>query len=145
MKQNVKIFLTLPVDPDLHSLSVESVWALTTEKDFEFIIDNTPFFATSVCLNDRIVAEEREGVLWYSHTIKCSRYSLVRVVFFDISYLPIVTQSLRELGCITETLLQYKLLAASVPEPHTISLIENILNLHLENGILDYEEPILRD
>jgi hypothetical protein len=61
---DVKIALEYEGDED--EFLIETVWAIQIEENYK--IDNIPFYATSIALNDIVSAEFRNGQLYYHAT-----------------------------------------------------------------------------
>jgi hypothetical protein len=140
-----KIHIRLEKDDDGYPpAGVESVWGQPTDTPAEYVVDNVPFFARCATLGDVVqVAEDDQG-LWFVGVVRRSGNSLIRVVFFDRSLATSVSKALVDLGCSTEYLAAYGLLAVNVPPEVGLGDVQSYLNTEAGKGALDYEEPLLR-
>jgi len=125
-------------------VAVESVWATAGNGEEDFVLDNIPFFARDATLGDLVQVQAREGNRWFTSVITPSLNSLVRAVFFDPSHRARVENALQALGCSTEYLSQYTLLAINIPATTDLDGVRSRLEREARSDILDYEEPILR-
>ncbi|HEL5339990.1 TPA: DUF4265 domain-containing protein [Stenotrophomonas maltophilia] len=140
-----KVFFQLEPDADGYPpVSVESVWATPGKAEREYVIDNIPFFEAEAALGDTIHVQEREGQLWFDRVVSRSENSLIRIVFFDKSCVETVKSQLESLGCSTEYLRQYDLLAVNVPSSANLADVQAYLRSEERAGRIDSEEPILR-
>jgi uncharacterized protein DUF4265 len=145
MEDRKKIHFQLTQDEDGYPpVGVESVWAEPGENPGEYIIDSIPFFIREATLDDIVRAREQDGQRWFEATVRPSLHSLIRVVFFDSEQVDRVNKRLVELGCSTEYLRAYKLLAVSIPPDAKLSDVQRYLQSESDAGTVDYEEPILR-
>lgn len=144
MRDRVKIFFRIEQDDDGYpGVGSESVWAQRASVGGLFSIDNIPFFATDANFGDLVSVDENDGVLWFRGVVHEAPCSLMRVVFFDADEKDRIYRALMDAGCRAEYWDERKLLAVSVPN-ETVSRVEALLDREVENGVLDYEEPILR-
>ncbi|WP_313459998.1 DUF4265 domain-containing protein [Stenotrophomonas sp.] len=123
----------------------ESVWTQPSNDGLEYFLDNIPFFITEATLGDRIsVTLDEDGRRWYLRTTRASTNSLIRVVVFQEQHLQTVPATLRGLGCDVEILASRHLLAVNIPATIELGSVQAHLATAEAEGILDYEEPILR-
>lgn len=85
-----------------------------------------------------------DGRLWFDKVVHRSRNSLVRVVFFHRAVVARVDKRLNQFGCSTEYIEAHNLLAVSIPATANLRDVQEYLQAEAAVGILDYEEPILR-
>ncbi|KAF0811251.1 hypothetical protein IGB42_04273 [Andreprevotia sp. IGB-42] len=139
-----KINFNLTQDDDGYPpVSVESLWARKKE-DF-YVIDNIPFFTVDVAFGDLVKAKpDMDGNLWFAGLIESSAHSLIRVVFLDLKKKDWVIEKLKSLGCATEKMDDFNLLAVDVSEKIDRILVLEFLKEGLSLGYLDYEEAIIR-
>jgi hypothetical protein len=141
----VKIHFRLLPDTDGYPpVAVESVWAQASRDAGEYTLDNIPFFAREATVGDVVRAREEDGQLWFDGVARRSRNSLMRVVFLDRSSLDRVNAELIGLGCATEYAKSHNILAVSIPDDVDLRAIQSYLDAEMQSGVLDYEEPILR-
>jgi hypothetical protein len=146
MPSNAKIHFELQQDSDGHPpVGVESVWAHSGIEENQYVIDNTPFFAYEATLGDIVkVTASDDGLLWFAALVEASTNSLVRVVFFDRGATEDVTEALLRSGCIVERMLEYNIIAASIPASISLEAVRAYLDAAAADGIIDYEEAIMR-
>lgn len=146
MSSGVKIHFELQQDSDGYPpVGVESVWAHPGIEESQYVIDNTPFFAYEATLGDIVkVTESDDGLLWFAALVEASTNSLVRVVFFDRGATEDVTEALMRSGCIVERMLEYNIIAASIPASISLEAVRAYLDTAAADGIIDYEEAIVR-
>lgn len=142
--KEVKINFRVQVGSDGYPpVTVESLWAQPVEDGY--IIDNIPFFSKDATSGDRIRAQLGDAdALWFSGILERSGNSLIRVVFFDLLYEEALATKLKEMGCGTERMPQFKLMAVDVPREVNLAEVQLFLRSKASEGVLDYEEPILR-
>jgi uncharacterized protein DUF4265 len=140
----VKINFRVPQGEDGYPpVAVESLWASPVEDGY--LIDSIPFFANEATNGDRVLARiDEDQALWFAGTSRPSGNSLVRVVFFDLSCEDAVVKHLTGLGCGTERMKQFKLLAVDIPPSVSLLEVQRYLQAQAAAGLVDYEEPILR-
>jgi hypothetical protein len=142
---SVKVHFRLVQDEDGYPpAAVESVWAQPTTKPGEYVLDNVPFFAREATIGDVVLVRDEDGHLWFDKVVRRSQNSLVRVVFFDRTCVERVNERLVSLGCSTEYITAHNLLAVSIPDTVSLRDVQGYLQSEAGSGILDYEEPILR-
>jgi hypothetical protein len=124
-------------------VAVESLWANPAGDGY--LIDSIPFFTSEATNGDRVVARNGEGdALWFDGILQRSGNSLIRVVFFDLDSQDAVVSHLTGLGCGTERMAQFKLLAVDIPQDVVLGDVQTYLQTQASAGLIDYEEPILR-
>jgi hypothetical protein len=144
MESRIKIYFKIKQDEDGYPpVAVESVWAQPTGRFFR--IDSIPFFTRDATVGDVVRATaDPSGALWFSGVEKSSGNSLIRVVLFDPNFSDVVANGLKALGCGTEGMKVYKLLAVDVPEGVELGGVQAFLRGEADVGRIDYEEAILR-
>jgi hypothetical protein len=125
------------------SETVESVWV---EKQGEnYILQNTPFFAYLYAYQDVVSVEMIDGDKAIINIIECSGNSSVRILFFDIDYMPIVRERLDKAGYSSEASPTLCMLAVNIPKESSYLHFLNIIKDYCEKGIIDYEESALTE
>lgn len=140
MKDRVKIFFTIPSD-DSSETETESIWA--TPCDGGYRLDNIPFYANGVALNDLVRAEVADGCLWASDLLQPSGHSTVRIWFANPDAIETTRERLREMGCASEISDSPRLIAVDVPPSVNYSEIKKILDEGVSEGKWDYQEACL--
>lgn len=124
-------------------VAVESLWAQPVEDGF--VIDSIPFFASSATSGDRIHAQLGDAdALWFAGVVERSGNSLIRVVFFDLTCEEGIAARLKEMGCGIERMPQFKLMAIDISQRVRLADVQAYLRDKASEGLIDFEEPILR-
>lgn len=145
MRAAVKLHVRLEQDEEGYPpIAVESLWGEPTGAPDEYVIVNIPFFARNATLGDTVRAPERDGQRWVEGVVASGAASLLRVLFFEVDRTDEVTAELEALGCETEGLPAYRLVAVSVPADIELTRVQALLRQRQDRGELDYEEPLLR-
>lgn len=141
---NKKLLFHLEQDEDgWPPAAAETVWAIERENG-RYVVDNIPFFAAEATLGDLVEAEWEDGFLTYRRTVGPSENSLLRVIVSDCVSPVHVQEDLARLGCSTELMAVYRLIAVSVPGHVELSTVIAFLRGGAEDERWDYEEAILR-
>jgi len=142
--KEVKINFKVQVGSDGYPpVAVESLWAQPVEDGY--IIDSIPFFTSDATSGDRVRAQlGDENALWFAGIAERSGNSLIRVVFFDLTCEDELAAKLKDMGCGTERMPQFKLMAIDVPSEVALAEVQAYLSDRNSAGVIDYEEPILR-
>lgn len=131
-------------DDDYPPVAVESIW-VTPTRDYLYEVDSIPFFTREATVGDLVRAsEDQEGNLWFVNVEQRSTHSLIRIVFFDHDREDSVIEELKALGCGTERMQQFNLLAVDVPGPAPLNKVQEFLEAQSQSGYIDYEEALLR-
>lgn len=139
-----KIHFRIEQDQDEYPpVSVETLWARHVADGF--VLDNVPFFSRDATVDDVVQAvHDSSGNLWFSHVVSTAGHSLIRVLLYDDSRAAEVTEQLHSLGCGTEGMKTYKLIAVDIPPTVSLSRIQDFLRSESSLGHIDYEEALLR-
>lgn len=140
----VKInFSVQPGDDGYPPVAVESLGAKAVVDGY--LIDSIPFFTSDATNGDRVSARIGEGdALWFDAVVQRSGDSLIRVVFFDLDSEDAIVSHLAGLGCGTERMTEFKLVAVDIPLNVSLLSVQTYLRAQVDSGLIDYEEPILR-
>jgi hypothetical protein len=141
----VKVFFELEQDEDGYPpASVESLWALPVGEGL-FKLDNIPFFATGVAVDDIVSAQEEGGVLRYREVVQPSAHSTLRVIVYDEAEVARVRALFSEKGCSTELSHIPGLIAIDVPPAVSLEALKPILDEGRAQERWDYEEACLAE
>jgi len=122
----------------------ESIWCSIIGEN-QFKIDNIPFIANRIALDDIILAEfdENENAYYFDDFVSISGNTTIRLFFYETNYIEDTRRILSKYGCETEVLLQKKIVAVNVPKQVDYSVIKH----YLDNGEFKnkwiYEESCL--
>lgn len=145
MEARVKVFFELAPDADGYPpVAAESVWATRHPSIDACVLDNIPFFTREATLGDLVSVRLRDGVLWFEQLLKPSENSLVRAVLFEPERTAEVRQAINGMGSETEFDGVHRLIAINVPATASLPVLQSWLERASRAGLLDYEEPILR-
>ena len=136
---DVKIALEYESDED--EFLIETVWAIQIEENYK--IDNIPFYATSIALNDIVSAEFRNGQLYYTGLVEASGHSVVQIIFFSEADIKSTTDRLIELGCSWEGSHHPTYIAVDIPPSISYASVRAYLDEVAATGALDYKEACL--
>lgn len=138
-----RIFFALEQDEDGYPpVGEESVWG-REEGEGLFVIENIPFFAREATIGDVVKAEEDDGVLRYKATVRHSGNSLIRVLYYEGTDPKEAQEELERLGCETELLPDFRLIAVNVPPDVSLLAVQALLQRNSKEGKWGYEEPLL--
>lgn len=144
MSDRRRVFFELEQDESGYPpVATESLWAIGTQRPFEYIVDNIPFFERVATIGDTISVEDVAGRLWYRTTIARTSHSLIRVVGLDDEDPTTTGMALEQLGCSWELDAAHHLIAVHVPREVLVHA-QALLAEHAARGEIDYEEAILR-
>lgn len=134
-----KILLTYKDDEG--GYKIESVWA--TKEGFYYRINNIPFFATNVALDDLVSAEEDDGALYFESLIEPSGHSAVQMIIFDENEVMKIGRELEELGCTWEGSHIKTLISIDVPKEIPYHKVKEYLDRGEHEGRWSYKEACL--
>ncbi|MFT3775587.1 MAG: DUF4265 domain-containing protein [Minicystis sp.] len=144
MAGHQKIIFEIEQDADGYPpVGAEGVWT-REQGENRFVVDNIPFFATQATMGDVIEAVTDGEVLRYTATIEHTGNSLIRVHPYEGTNPAEVRKALEDMGCATEWLAEYALIAVNVPPSVKLTAVQEILARGAAEGKWDYEEPLLR-
>ena len=143
MERQVKVLFDLEQDEDGYPpASAETLWAIQVGEGL-FKIDNIPFFALGVALNDVVSAEPEEGVFRFKDVVHDAGHSTLRVVVYDPSDVPAARKLFHDMGCSTEQSHLPKLFAIDVPPSVSLEEVRRVLSAGQEQERWVYEEACL--
>lgn len=123
------------------STEIETLWAIPVENGYQ--IDNIPFYAQEIAIDDVVSAEpDEEGMLRFSGLVKASGHSTVRLWFACEADVASVRAALRTLGCASELNIS-RLVAVDVPPSIPYAEIRAYLDERERSGLLEFEEACL--
>jgi hypothetical protein len=114
-------------------VAVESLWAKPVAG--AYVIDSIPFFTSEATNGDHVAARKGEGdALWFERVLQRSGNSLIRVVMFNLDDQDALIQDMTRLGCGTEGMRQFKLLAVDIPHEVSLRTFRLICRLKLQRA-----------
>lgn len=142
-ERHVKIMVALEQDEEGYPpATTESLWALDVGEGL-YQIDNIPFFATDLAVEDIISARLEHGALQYVELARPSGHSTLRVIVYDASEMPMVRAFFEHMGCSTELSHLPRLVAIDVPPSVSLEPLRQVLAMGREQDRWDYEEACL--
>lgn len=140
MSDRVKVFFTIQSD-DSNETETESLWAIPFDGGYK--LDNIPFYANGVALDDVVSVEEVDGCLCATELLRPSGHSTLRIWFTSNDNIEPTREHLRKLGCASEISDLPRLIAVDVPPTVEYSDIKRFL----DDGVLerkwDYQESCI--
>ena len=124
-------------------IAEESVWVQSSGENYK--IDNIPFYAPNLALNDIISVEDDEGILYFDELIKPSGHSTIQIIFFKEEEIKRVLKIIGELNCQWEGIENQPYYAVDVPPKAQYSKVKFFLDKEFSNGVLDFKESCLSD
>ena len=121
----------------------ESMWALKTEEDL-YEIDNIPFFVHGVSPGDLVSVKTSDGVNYFESVERESASSVLRVIAYDESLIPQLRETLVDMGCESELIHIYNLIAIEVPQEVDRDSVLTYLEKGEKVGDWSYETACLR-
>jgi len=139
-----KVVFRLVQDEDGYPpATTESVWAREAPSGY-YKLDNIPFFEAAATLDDIVEASKQDGELVFVRMVRESDNSLIRVVYYEGTDPRFIRDELEDLGCSTEWMEQYSLVAVSIPSNVALAAVQHFLEEGAAQDKWDYEEAILR-
>ena len=123
---DTKILLTYKNDEG--SYDVESVWA--TKEGGYYRINNIPFFAPNIALDDLVSAEVEDDALYFDSLIEPSGHSTVQMIIFNEDEVMQIGKDLEALGCTWEGSHIKTLISVDIPKEVHYTTVKK----YLENG-----------
>jgi hypothetical protein len=124
--------------------SVESLWVIPTGEGL-FEVDNIPFFAWGLALEDVVAAEPEEGVWRFKEVVRHSGHATVRLIVYDVAEAPAILERFTRLGCLSERSHIPGLIAVDVPPSTPWSEVKRLLAEGAAEERFGYEEACLPD
>ena len=120
---------------------IESVWA--TKEGAYYRINNIPFFATNIALDDLVSVEEEDGGLYFDKLKEASGHSTIQMIIFNEDDLMRIGKDLEGLGCTWEGSHVKTLIAIDVPRDVSYNMVKQYLEKGEAEGRWSYKEACL--
>lgn len=124
-------------------IAEETVWVQQVGENYK--IDNIPFYAPNLALNDLISVENDEGTLYFDELIEASGHSTVQVIFFKAGEAERVLKSIEQLSCQWEGMIGQPYFAVDIPPNINYKKVRQLLDVEFDNKILDFKEASLSE
>ncbi len=119
------------------SIAEETIWVKPVGTNF--IVDNIPFYAPNLALEDIISVEDDEGIFYFDELIKPSGHSTVQIIFFNESDTEPILKKLENFGCKWEGMKNKAFFALDIPPDSAYKKVKAFLNEQFEKKILDFK------
>lgn len=141
----VKVVVALEQDEDDYPpAAYENLWASPVEAGL-YKIDNIPFFAMGIALEDVVSAELDQGVLLFRKVVRPSGHSTIRIFTEDTEQVPALRAFFAELECLSEQSHISGLIALDVPPSVSLEPLRQFLAEGAAEDSWGYEEACLAD
>jgi hypothetical protein len=134
-----KILLTYINDDG--NIQMESVWA-TKEGDY-YRINNMPFLAPNIALNDLISVEEDDGALYFDSLVQPSGHSTIQIIFFDEKIVMETGREFEHMGCTWEGSHLKTLISVDIPKEINYKKVKEYLDKGENECRWSYKEACL--
>ena len=124
-------------------IAEETVWANPEGKNYK--IDNIPFYAPNLALNDIISVENDNGTLYFDDLVKSSGHSTIQIIFFKQEEIERALSAIEKMGCKWEGMKDQPYFAIDVPPDVNYRKIRQFLDEELNSKILDFKEACLSE
>jgi Domain of unknown function (DUF4265) len=136
---NSKILLTYKDEEG--SYQIESVWA--TQEGEYYRINNIPFLAANIALNDLVSVEKDGDALYFDSLIDESGHSTIQMIIFDKSDVLNIGKELESFGCTWEGTHIETLIAIDIPKGIDYSIVKKYLDKGENENKWSYKESCL--
>lgn len=134
-----KVLLTYKDDEGKYQ--IESVWA--TKEGSNYRINNIPFLATNIAMNDLVSVEEDEGALYFDKLVEASGHSAVQMIIFNENEVMQIGSELEKMGCTWEGSHIKTLIAIDIPKEVSYYIVKEYLDKGEKDGRWSYKEACL--
>lgn len=140
----IKVVFPIAKDEDGYPpVEYESLWALKI-RGSTYKVDNIPFFTYSACVGDEIVAIKKGDEYWFERNVKPSGNSLIRIIYYKEADHKSVRDDLSTIGCDSEELGEFRIIAVNVPNSRALVEAREILDRLEMQELISYEEAVVR-
>ncbi len=122
-------------------IAEETIWVKPVGDNF--MVDNIPFFAPNLALEDIISVEIDEGTLYFEEIVESSGHSTIQIIFFNGSDAEPILKNLEKFGCKWEGMENAPYFAIDIHPDIAYKKVKEILNEQFEKKVLDFKEACL--
>ncbi|MGJ7906664.1 DUF4265 domain-containing protein [Actinopolyspora sp. H202] len=142
----MKIVVPLEQDEDGYPpIAAESLWAVPVREGEGYSVENIPFFAPRLSLEDIVkTATDAEGNLVFDRVVSGSGHSTVRVIVFDDAVIPEFKSRIRSFGCVYEVGHKDTFLAIDVPPQVSDRDVIDYTTQKFHEGVRDLQESSIQ-
>jgi len=134
-----KILLTYLDDEG--TFKIERVWA--TKEGSYYRINNIPFFATSLALNDLVSVEEDDGAFYFDKLIEPSGHSAIQLIIFNENDVLEIGKDLENFGRTSEGSNINTMISVDIPKEISYASVKAYLENGEKEGRWSYKEASL--
>jgi hypothetical protein len=120
---------------------IESLWA--TKEGGYYRMDNIPFLAPNIALNDLVSVEEDDGELHFDKLIEASGHSTIQMIIFNKGEVLNIGKELENFGCTWEGSHIETLIAIDIPKEIDYSVVKKYLDKGENENRWSYRESCL--
>jgi hypothetical protein len=120
----------------------ESLWVRPLGEGL-FQVDNIPFFAWDIALEDVVAADPEESVWRFRQIVRRSGHATLRLIIYDVAEVPAVIERFTRMGCLGERSHIPGLVALDVPPSTPWAEVKRLLVEGEANELWGYEEACL--
>lgn len=143
-KQERKVIFRLEKDEDDYPPNdYEGLWATPVENG-HYSVDNIPFFVRDISPGDIISIKDEEGKLFFDSVVAASTSSVIRVIVYDEGNVPMLRDSLHNLGCETEQSHIANLISVEIGQEVDFDTVTHFLNEGENRDEWEYETASIR-
>jgi len=124
-------------------IAEETVWAKPVGNNYK--IDNIPFYAPNLALNDIISVENDDGTLYFDDLVKPSGHSTIQIIFFKETEIKRVLKNIEKMGCKWEGMENKPYFSVDIPPSIEYGQVRSILDIEFNNKNLDFKEACLSE
>src|SRR5258708_6625610 len=125
MPDHVKLLIEVPSD-NPGEVEIESIWVVPEAGAFR--VDNIPFYAKGIAVDDVVSATKRNGVYYFDRVLVPSGHSTIRILFSDEGIIQDTRNDLRNIGCESEISDIPALVAVDIPPPVSYENLKRYLD-----------------
>jgi hypothetical protein len=140
---HVKMLVHLEQDEDGYPPTAEeSLWVRPLEEGL-FQVDNIPFFAWDIALEDVVAADPEESMWRFRKVVRRSGHATLRLLLYDVAEVPAAIERFVRLGCLSERSHIPGLIALDVPPSTPWAEVKRLLVEGEAKELWGYEEACL--
>lgn len=140
MTDHIKLLIEVPSD-NPSEVEIEAIWVLPEVGGYR--VDNIPFYAKGIAVDDVVSATERNGAYYFDRVLVPSGHSTIRILFFDGSLIKDTRNELRNIGCESEISDIPTLVAVDVPPTVNYGNLKLYLDKGEAEGKWEYQEACI--
>ena len=137
--EHIKVYF--PIKFADETFGTETLWCQKVGRYWR--VDNIPFYATNIALNDLIEIENEDKKYWFKDIIEESGHSVVQLKYNEDKTQTEIGSEFELFGCTWEGFKDQNFLAINIPAEVNYEGISNFLQEGFKNGRWSYNEACL--